>query len=321
MAHIETLAIRELAAMPGEPTHRGFEPLRPIGAIAIETFSHVDPCPIVPALGAEISGIDLRQPGLEAQEELKQALAGRKVLVFRDQDLSPHQYADFLRIFGTPVKEDMVVDENRPPEIGAIHTRPNEQQQINFWHMDHSFRELPTRVLSLCAKILPPVGGDTLFASLAAAYDALSDEMKERIEGLHCHHRMTPTQNTKRRHTKEEVEAMENAPPIVHPLVARDPGNGRSYLFVNVPIYCRGIAELPTAEGDALLRELYRHVQRPEFHFRLTWRPNTVVVWENNHTLHYPVSDYFPHERKLWRGVIEATEADRPGAAGPHGRI
>jgi taurine dioxygenase len=72
---------------------------------------------------------------------------------------------------------------------------------------------------------------------------------------------------------------------------------------------------MPTPEGDALLRELYRHVQRPEFHFRLTWQPNTVVAWENNHTLHYPVSDYFPHERKLWRGVIIATEADRPRAA------
>ena len=156
--------------------------------------------------------------------ELREALADRKVLVFRDQDLSPHQYADFLRVFGTPVKEDMVVDGNHPPEVGAIHTRPNEQQQINFWHMDHSFRELPTRVLSLYAKLLPPVGGDTLFASLAAAYDALSDELKERIEGLHCYHRVTTTQNTKRRHTKEEAEAMENAPPVVHPLVPRDPG-------------------------------------------------------------------------------------------------
>jgi taurine dioxygenase len=232
-------------------------------------------------------------------------LADRKVLVFRDQDLSPHQYAEFLRIFGTPVKEDIVVDRNHPPEVGAIHTRSNEQQQINFWHMDHSFRELPTRVLSLYAKILPPVGGDTLFASLAAAYDALSDELKERIEGLHCYHRVTATQNTKRRYTKEEAEALENAPPVVHPLVPRDPGNGRRYLFVNVPIYCRGIVELPTAEGDRLLRELYRHTQRPEFHFRLVWRPNTVVAWENNHTLHYPVSDYFPHERRLWRGVIE----------------
>jgi taurine dioxygenase len=177
---------------------------------------------------------------------------------------------------------------------------------------------LPTRVLSLYAKILPPVGGDTLFASLEAAYDGLSDELKERIEGLHCYHRVTTTQNTKRRYTKEQAEAMENAPPIVHPLVPRNPDNGRRYLFVNVPIYCRGIVELPAAEGDALLRQLYRHVQRPEFHFRLTWRPNTVVVWENNHTLHYPVSDYFPHERKLWRGVINATEADRPRASGPN---
>lgn len=306
--------IQRLAPMPGEPVHNGFEPLRPVGRTSVKTYAHIIPRPIVPALGAEVSGIDLRRPNPEAQTELRDLLADRKVLVFRDQDLSPHQYADFLRIFGTPVKEDMVVDANHPPEVGAIHTRPDEQQQINFWHMDHSFRELPTRVLSLYAKLLPPVGGDTLFASLAAAYDALSDAMKERIEGLHCDHRMTPTQNTKRRYTKEQAEAMANAPPIVHPLVARDPGNGRRYLFVNVPIYCRGITELPTPEGDALLRELYRHVQRPEFHLRLTWRPNTVVVWENNHTLHYPVSDYFPHERKLWRGVIIATEADRPMA-------
>jgi taurine dioxygenase len=314
MTQTGTLAIRELAAMPGERTHHGFESLRPMGTIATRTFAHVDPRPIVPALGAEIAGIDLRRPGAEALEEIREVLADRKVLVFRDQDLSPHQYADFLRVFGTPVKEDMAVDRNHPPEVGAIHTRPNEQQQINFWHMDHSFRELPTRVLSLYAKILPPVGGDTLFASLEATYDGLSDELKERIEGLHCYHRMTPTQNTKRRHTKEEAEGLENAPPVVHPLVPLNPENGRRYLFVNVPIYCRGIVELPTAEGDELLRELYRHVQRPEFHFRLTWRPNTVVVWENNHTLHYPVSDYFPHERKLWRGVIDATEADRPTA-------
>ena len=164
-------------------------------------FSHIDPRPIVPAIGAEISGIDLRQPGADAQAELRAALVDRKVLVFRDQDLSPHQYAAFLRVFGTPVKEDMVVDANHPSEVGAIHIRSNEQQRINFWHMDHSFRELPTRVLSLYAKVLPPVGGDTLFASLEAAYDGLSDELKARIDSLHCYHRMTPTQNTKRRYT------------------------------------------------------------------------------------------------------------------------
>ncbi len=315
MSQTGILAIPELAAMPGEPAHRGFEPIRPMGSIAARTYVHIDPRPIVPALGAEIAGIDLARPAAEALKEIREVLVDRKVLVFRDQNLSPHQYADFLRVFGKPVKEDMAVDPNHPPEVGAIHTRPNEQQQINFWHMDHSFRELPTRVLSLYAKLLPPSGGDTLFASLEAAYDGLPDETKEGIEGLHCYHCVTTTQNTKRRYTKEQAAAMENAPPVMHPLVPINPENGRRYLFVNVPIYCRGIVELPTADGDELLRNLYRHVQRPEFHFRLTWRPDTVVVWENNHTLHYPVSDYFPYERKLWRGVIDATEADRPTAA------
>lgn len=291
--------------MPPLEFQRPMETARPAGVAA--GFAHIEPHPITPAIGAEITGIDLRRPSEAACTEIRQALVEHKVLVFRYQDLSPHEYAAFLKIFGTPEKEDMVVDTGHPAEVGAIHTQPNQRQRINFWHMDHSFRELPTRVLSLYAKLLPPVGGDTLFTSLQAAYDALPETLRERIEGLHCYHRMTPTQNTLRRHTKEQAEAMANAPPITHPLVPRDPGNGRRYLFVNVPIYCRGIVELPTREGDDLLAELYRHVQRPEFHFRLTWRRDTLIVWENNHTLHYPVSDYFPHERKLWRGVIAAT--------------
>ncbi len=270
--------------------------------------------PITPAIGAEITGLDVRRAGAEAQAELNAALARRKVLVLRDQDLSAPDYAAFLRLFGTPVREDLAVDEGHPAEVGAIHIRAGEAQRINFWHMDHSFRELPTRVLSLYAQMLPPAGGDTLFTNLEAAYDGLSEAMKRRIGGLHGHHRMTPTQNTARRYGRDEAAALAKAPPIRHPLVACHAGNARPYLFVNVPIYCRAIAELPTAAGDALLAELYHHVQRPEFGFRLTWRANTLVVWENNRTLHYPVADYFPHERKLWRGVIQATEADRPRA-------
>ncbi len=279
----------------------------------METYQHIEARPIVPALGVEISGIDLRQPSPEAQAEIRQALIDRKVIVFRDQDLSPDQYAEFMRLFGTPVKEDMVVDEGHPPEVGAIHIRQDEQQRINYWHMDHSFREKPSPILSLYAKLLPPNGGDTLFASLEAAYDGLSDEMKARLEGLHCLHKQTPTQNTKRRYTEEQVADMQRRPPIRHPLIGLNPANGRKFLFANVPIYCRSIAEMPDAEGDALLRELYLHVQRPEFHFRLVWTENTLIVWENIHCLHYPVADYFPYERKLWRVVIEATE--RPRAA------
>lgn len=264
-------------------------------------------------VGAEISGIDLRQPSPEAEAEIRAALVDRKIIVFRNQNLSPDQYAEFMRVFGDPVKEDMVVDEGHPPEVGAIHIRPDEKQRINFWHMDHSFRDLPSPILSLYARQLPPVGGDTLFASLEAAYEGLSERMKVRIEGLHGLHKVTTTQNTARRHTPEEVAEMNRRPPVRHPLVGLNPANGRKFLFVNVPIYCRSIAELPGEEGDALLAKLYRHVQRPEFHLRLVWRRDTLVVWENVHCLHYPVADYFPHERKLWRVVIQATE--RPKAA------
>ena len=84
--------------------------------------------------------------------------------------------------------------------------------------------------------------------------------------------------------------------------------------LVNVPIYCRSIEEMPGADGDALLAELYAHASRPEFHFRLNWKPGTMIVWDNARTLHYPVADYFPYERRLWRVVIKAEE-QRPVAA------
>ncbi len=269
--------------------------------------ANIDIRPITPNVGAEISGIDLGQVTSGQAEALRVALAERKAIVFRDQDITTIQFAQFMQIFGETVKEDLVAEEGNPPEVGAIHIRPEERQRINFWHMDHSFREYPSKVLALHAHMLPPCGGDTLFASLEAAYDGLSDEMKTRIEGLHTLHKVTQTQNSKRRYTREVIDAMDEAPTVRHPLVGLNPDNGRKFLFVNIPIYCRSIEEMQNEEGDALLAKLYRHVQRPEFHFRLIWRPNTLIVWENVHCLHYPVADYFPHERKLWRVVIKPT--------------
>jgi len=269
--------------------------------------------PITPNVGAEISDVDLTAVNDAQADALRAALIDRKALVLREQNISTAQFAAFMQIFGETAKEDLVVEDGNPPEVGAIHIRPDERQRINFWHMDHSFREHPSPVLALHADMLPPSGGDTLFTSLEAAYVGLSDRMKARIEGLHTLHKATPTQNTARRYTKEQVAERERAAPVRHPLVGLNPANGRKFLFVNIPIYCRSIAEMPTAEGDALLAKLYAHVQRPEFHFRLVWRPKTLIVWENVHCLHYPVADYFPHERKLWRVVIDAT--DRPKAA------
>lgn len=276
-------------------------------------YRHITAKRITPNIGVEIRNVDLGNLSDAEAADIQAALIDRKIIVFRDQDISRSQYVEFMRLFGEPVREDMVVEDDKTPEVGVIHIHENELQTINTWHMDHSFREKPSPHLSLYAKILPDCGGDTLFVNLEAAYEALPDEMKARIDGLSTHHKVTPTQNSKRRYTEEQFNAMLNAPPVQHPLVCLNPQNGRKYLFVNVPIYCRRIVGMENEAGDALLRQLYLHAQRPEFQFRLVWQLNTLVVWENSHCLHYPVADYFPHERKLWRVAIAGKE--RPIAA------
>ncbi|MEM7404260.1 MAG: TauD/TfdA family dioxygenase [Pseudomonadota bacterium] len=270
-------------------------------------------CPITPNVGAEIHDIDAGRVTDAERRSLRDALVNYKVLVLRDQDIDSFAYRDFVTTFGEVVMDDLTPQPGHPPELGAIHIQPKERQTINFWHMDYSFREQPTPVLSLCAKLLPEIGGDTLFTNLEAAYDGLPGETKARIEGLYTNHKVTPTQNSAKRFSPAEFEQMITAAPVRHPLVCTNPDNGRKFLFVNVPIYCRSIVGLEDdPEGDALLRSLYEHASRPEFHFRLRWTLNTIVVWENTHCLHYPVADYFPNERRLWRFATKATA--RPAA-------
>ena len=268
---------------------------------------------ITPNIGAEIRGVDVSTLGDSDIAQLRERLIERKVLVFRDQDISSRDYVDFVGHFGEPIQDDLIPHEGHPPELGILHIQPKERQTINFWHMDYSFREKPAPLLSLCAKQLPACGGDTLFTNLEAAYDALPDETKAQIHGLEANHKVIETQNSAKRFSQEEFKAMVEGDPIRHPLVCVNPQNGRNYLFVNVPIYCRSIADMENPKGDALLQSLYLHAQRPEFHFRLKWEVNTLIVWENTHCLHYPVADYYPLERKLWRVATRAVE--KPMAA------
>jgi taurine dioxygenase len=267
------------------------------------TYRHIKVRPITPALGARIDGVDLNGLTPEQEAEIRRVIVDRKAIVFRDQEISPERFSSFMALFGEPVKEDLKPDDGNPPDVGVIHIRPAEKQTINFWHMDHSFRDDPAPKLALYTKLLPDCGGDTLFASLEAAYDGLPDEMKERIAPLWAVHQVRPTQNSARRYTEEQFKAMVERK-TRHPLVGWNPENGRKFLFVNTPVYCRYIDGMEADESEALLDELYRHVQRPEYSFRLVWRPGTLIVWENNHCLHYPVADYFPQERKLLRVAI-----------------
>jgi taurine dioxygenase len=267
-------------------------------------YGNIEARPITPNQGVEISGVDLNHLRDDQAADIKQALIDRKIIVFRDQEISPQRYASFMTLFGEPVEEDVAPVDDNPSNVGVIHIHPNEQQKINFWHMDHSFRATPSPILSLYAKILPECGGDTLFASLESAYEGLSGRTKDMIDGLWAIHKHTPTQNSKRRYTKEQFDELAGSE-VRHPVVGYNPTNGRRFLFVNMPQYCRYIDGMEAVESEALLSKLYRHVQRPEFSLRLVWGPNTLVVWENSHCLHYPVADYFPSERKLLRVAIQ----------------
>jgi taurine dioxygenase len=263
---------------------------------------------ITPSIGTEINNLDLTNLTFDREEEMRKCLIRRKVIVFRNQSLSPLELLNFMKIFGEPYAEDLQPQDGNPPEVGVIKIKPNERQTINFWHMDYSFTKKPSPILALYAKHIPPCGGDTLFTNLEAAYDGLDAGLKIKINTLMTNHKLNvETQNAKNRWTKEELERMDFDPPIQHPLVCTNPDNQKKYLFVNVPIFCESIVGMKNPEGDRLLSSLYLHAQRPEYSFRLRWSEKTLVVWENNHCLHYPVSDYFPNERKLLRVAIKGT--------------
>ena len=272
--------------------------------------------PITPSVGAEVRGVAVNQLSDLDRAELRLALVTHKVLVLREQTITSPEYVDFISTFGHVIPDDLTPQAGHPPELGTIHIQPKERQTINFWHMDYSFRAQPTPVLSLYSRLLPECGGDTLFTNLEAAYDGLTDATKVQIEHLQCNHKVTETQNSAKRFTAEEFSQMVTNPPMRHPLVCTNPENGRRFLFVNVPIYCRSIVgQEDDEQANALLASLYAHASRPEFHFRLRWTQDTIVVWENTHCLHYPVADYFPHERRLWRLATQATM--RPSYAAP----
>ena len=158
---------------------------------------------ITPAIGMQVSGIDLANISEADAGVLRNALIDRKALVFRDQPITSPQYLRFMNIFGETVQEDLVPHEGHPTELCILHTRPKEMQTINFWHMDYSFRKNPTPHLSLSAQQLPGCGGDTLFSNLEAAYAGLDEETKQRISGLQTNHKVSPTQNSKARFSPE----------------------------------------------------------------------------------------------------------------------
>jgi len=261
--------------------------------------------PLTPVIGAEITGIDLSDPKPGDVERVRDALTEHQVLFFRDQpELTPDAQVAFASAFGPLHTHPAAPQMPGHPEIFVIHAhRESRVANGNGWHTDVSCDERPPMATLLQLHLLPPTGGDTLFSSMYAAFESLSDRMRNLLDGLTATHASEHVYRG--RYADRGVDDSHRTyPSAVHPVVRTHPWSGRQALYVN-PSFTTRINELTADESQALLDYLYRHQQRPEFQVRFRWTPNAVAFWDNRCTQHFALWDYWPEERKGHRVTIE----------------
>ncbi|MEH0198394.1 TauD/TfdA family dioxygenase [Caulobacter sp. CCNWLY153] len=260
--------------------------------------------PMTRRIGAEVFGVDLGQPLSNRQfEELHQALTQYQVLFFRDQQMTHDAHKALGRKFGPLAIHSGVPGLADHPEVVAIHADENSKFVAGeSWHSDLTCDPEPPLGSILHMPIVPDDGGDTVFASMYAAYDTLSDRMKAYLEGLTAVHDANPIYKA----LFPDIDRQYNR--TAHPVVRTHPVSGRKSLFVN-PSYTTHIVGLPKAESAAILGYLYHHAGNPDFQVRFRWRPNSVAFWDNRCTWHQAIWDYFPDVRSGFRVTIAG---DRP---------
>jgi taurine dioxygenase len=262
--------------------------------------------PLNPVIGAELDGLDLREELSEADiAAIRAALDRYQVLFFRDQDITADQQLAFGRRFGELHVHPSVRGKPREEwsEIMPVHADANTARIAgDKWHTDVSCDEKPPLASILHLTTIPESGGDTLFSSMYAAYDALSEPMQRLLSGLTATHDGSPNYNDRARRNREQNPARVN-PVAVHPVIAAHPSTGKKTIYVNSTFTVR-INELCEAESKAVLEFLFAHVARPEFQCRFRWQRNSIAFWDNRAVQHYAVWDYYPAVRTGRRVTI-----------------
>jgi len=271
------------------------------------TFARFETKPLSPSIGAEIHGLDLsRELDDQTVAEVRRALLTYKVIFFRDQDITRAQHIAFAHRFGELEIHPATPKAQPDPEVLHIAHGPDSRGKENAWHSDVTWRETPSLGSILRAVELPPVGGDTLFCDMYAAYDTLSPAMKDWVCGLSAVHDIARVFAGRLGKDREELHA--KYPPMTHPVVRTHPETGRSALYVNTA-FTDHIVGLSRKESDWLLAHLYAQAAIPEHQCRFVWRPNSIAFWDNRSSQHYAASDYFPQVRRMERVTIAG---DRP---------
>ena len=240
------------------------------------------------------------------------------VAIFPEQKLSLEQYENFSQCFGPYGDEPFLIPMKEHPHIVKLHRKPDEEAAHfgGAWHSDWSFQSAPPSATMLYSEIIPPRGGDTLFANTADAYDDLTNEMKEKIKNMRCIHSakvpyakngVYATEGKKRTmkiHTSDEANKT-----MSHPLVRNHKETGRKTLFIN-PVYTIEIEGLTKEDSDSLLFELFIHMAQEKYLYRHKWEPNMLIMWDNRTVMHMAEGGYDGHERLLHRITIAGDQTE-----------
>ena len=256
------------------------------------------------AIGANVLGLDLTKTLSEADfAALQSALDEHMVLFLGEHDISPAEQRAFAARFGAIERHPFAHHLDAPEDVGLLDQTEPKRDGANNWHTDSTFMPTPPSALVLRAVQLPSLGGDTTWASMVAAYDALSEPLRRALEALTATHDVTGplVRAIQTGHSVGGLDEIQAAwPPISHPVVCRHPHTGRKLLYVNSNFTTRidGVTE---RESEMLLRFLFEWIRSPEFQVRFTWRPGSVVLWDNRSTQHFAVADY--GERRIMHRI------------------
>ncbi|MFP6616383.1 MAG: TauD/TfdA family dioxygenase [Candidatus Hydrogenedentota bacterium] len=281
-------------------------------------YELIDVKPVAGALGAEIKGIDLSAPMADDLfAETRDAFLEFHVIFFRDQTLTPDQQTDFGRRFGTLNIHPYITALNGHPEIIPIVKEKGDKANFGGgWHSDMSFLLEPALGSVLYALDSPSFGGDTLWANQIAAYDALSDGLKETLSGLNAIHSASSQygyggesdRNNAKRKSMEVAVTEEAEATVIHPVVRTHPDTGEKALYVNPP-FTVNFEGWTKRESRPLLQFLYEHCTSEQFTCRFRWEPKSLAFWDNRCTQHYALNDYDGQRREMHRVTIDG---DRP---------
>ncbi len=271
-------------------------------------------------LGAEIRGVDLREPLSDAQfEAVHAAFVNHQVIVFRDQDITLDQQKVFARRFGDLSIHPFSPNLDDQREVIVLdYSADNPPALTDQWHADETFRLAPPMATILRGRVIPAYGGDTLFSSMTAAYTGLSERMKQYIHGLEALHDFKPWRplfTSSEKHQAKLRELEREFPNPWHPVVRVHPVTKRRILNVN-PQFVVKLRGVKDDESQAILSFLYDRAKIPEYQLRIRWAPDTVVMWDNRSVQHYAPHDYYPQRRTMDRLTIAGDAVI--GVTGPY---